>query len=77
MSEQKKANLFDDSEEEENDYKPTAVEPADTKPEEAKPEDKATETTNPPASEPAQAEGKRAIFDDDDEEGEYVPPATQ
>lgn len=81
MSEQKKANLFDDSDEEKDDYQPTAVAPAETKPEEmpaeAKPEENATEATNPPASEAAPAEGKRAIFDDDDDEGEYVPPVPQ
>jgi len=38
-----------------------------------------TEATNPPASEPeaAPAQEKRAIFDDDEDEGEYVPPVPQ
>ena len=91
MSEQKKANLFDDSDEG-DDYKPPAEQtaPVEAPVPEAKPEEQVPETTASepvteqpyvpptetiPPADPPKDEGKRGIFDDD--EDEYVPPIPQ
>jgi len=73
MSEAKKKNLFDDSDGEEEEFKPTA--PAEAQPPATEASSEQQPVVEAPVAEAPKTEAKPSLFDDDDDD--YKPPVAE